>query len=51
VSDFFAHVFVDGVPAGREAAEDTPSGKRWLPDQAENRLHAQKGLLAWLAEQ
>jgi ornithine carbamoyltransferase len=28
-----------------------PSGKRWLPDQAENRLHAQKGLLAWLAEQ
>jgi ornithine carbamoyltransferase len=39
------------VPAGREAAEDTLPGKRWLPDQAENRLHAQKGLLAWPAEQ
>jgi|GEM_PF-2294240 len=26
-----------------------PRRKRWLPDQAENRLHAQKGLLAWLA--
>jgi ornithine carbamoyltransferase len=25
--------------------------KRWLPDQAENRLHAQKGLLVWLTEQ
>ncbi len=28
-----------------------PSGKRWLPDQAENRMHAQNGLLTWLAEQ
>ncbi|WP_281372955.1 hypothetical protein [Halosimplex rubrum] len=29
----------------------TTRRKTWLPDQAENRLHAQKGLLAWLAEQ
>ncbi|EMA20829.1 hypothetical protein C443_12976 [Haloarcula argentinensis DSM 12282] len=28
-----------------------PTRKKWLPDQAENRLHAQKGLLVWLAEQ
>jgi ornithine carbamoyltransferase len=27
-----------------------PDEKRWLPDQAENRLHAQKGLLVWLSE-
>jgi len=28
-----------------------PNGKKWLPEQAENRLHAQKGLLVWLSEQ
>ncbi|EMA34131.1 hypothetical protein C444_01311 [Haloarcula japonica DSM 6131] len=28
-----------------------PTRKKWLPAQAENRLHAQKGLLVWLSEQ
>ncbi|QSG14740.1 Ornithine carbamoyltransferase [Halapricum desulfuricans] len=35
----------------RERSERNPTRKRWLPDQAENRLHAQKGLLVWLSEQ
>jgi ornithine carbamoyltransferase len=45
---FFTHVFAAGVEAS--AASESPAAKRWLPDQAENRMHAQNGLLVWLDE-
>jgi ornithine carbamoyltransferase len=36
---------------GEEISEEVLEGERSLVfDQAENRLHAQKGLLAWLLE-
>ena len=47
---FFTHVFAAGVEASA-ASERPRAAKRWLPDRAENRMHAQNGLLVWLAEQ